>query len=264
MNCRIFIEEPEISGDGAIVTLTGERARYVTRVLRLQEDDRITLFDGKGAEYFCAIKEAKGKTLTLSLMEKRVINRESNLKIELCQAVPKGKKMDLIIQKGTELGVHLFAPFVSSRTISRPDERDCANKVKRWRKVAFEAARQCGRNIVPAVNSVTSMKEMLEKVRSEKREGVLRIMLWEGEETNSLNDVVSKIESPLNASGGANRPPKEVVVLIGPEGGFSIDEAAAARDEGFLTVSFGKRLLRTETAGLAAVSVLQYLWGDLG
>jgi len=260
MSCRIFVEEPEIGGGGELVTLAGEMARYVTRVLRLQEDDKISLFNGRGAEYLCTIKEVKGKNLILSVMEKRVINRESNLRITLCQAVPKGKKMDFIIQKATELGVHSFAPFVSSRTIFRPDKRDGEGKVKRWEKVALEAARQCGRNLVPAVKAISSMEEMLKTVRPGKGDGILKIMLWEGEETRSLDDLVSKAES----SRGKDLSPEEVVVLIGPEGGFSDDEAAAASEEGFLTVSLGKRILRTETAGLAAVSILQYIWGDLG
>lgn len=263
MNCRIFIEEFEIDNGSSTISLSGEKARYITKVLRLSEGNSITVFNGKGLEYICTISGLKGRNLLLSVMEKIEITRESNLKINLCQALPKGKKMELIIQKGTELGVSLFTPFVSSRTISRPGKKECDSKVKRWQTLALEATRQCGRNHIPVVGSINSLEGIL-KVREGSKNSLVKIILWEGEEERSFRDMGSTVESSWNVSGEPGFFPEEIVILIGPEGGFSKKEVEAAKKEGFLTVSLGKRLLRTETAGLAAVSILQFLWGDMG
>ena len=166
----------------------------------------------------------------------------------MLQALPKGKKMDLILQKGTELGVRRFVPFISSRSVSRPEGG--LGKSSRWSKIVLEAARQCGRNFMPAVEKPVPFDEVISGFAEDSDDGILKLIPWEGEETVGIKSL-------------ADKKVREVVLLIGPEGGFSEEEVARAGAAGFRSVTLGRRLLRTETAGLATVSILQYLWGDM-
>jgi len=249
MNCRIFIDKLPAQETGTALTLSGDEGRYLSRVLRLSVGECVTLCTDGGLEYECTIKEVRGKTACLSIDSICRVERESPLDITLCQALPKGKKMDLILQKGTELGVRRFVPFISSRSVSRPEGG--TGKSSRWSKIVLEAARQCGRNFIPPVDTSLSFEGMLEEFASAKYDSALKLVPWEGEETVGIKSLAGKDVS-------------EVVLLIGPEGGFSEEEVARAGDAGFKPVTLGKRLLRTETAGLATVSMLQYLWGDMG
>lgn len=248
MNCRIFIDKLPVQDAGSSYTLSGDEGKYLTRVLRLSEGDSVTLCGEGGIEYECSIKEIAGKTAKLSIDSASKVDRESPLSIILCQALPKGKKMDLVLQKGTELGVSRFVPFISSRSISRPEEGN--GKTSRWSKIVLEASRQCGRNIVPAVNSPISFDDMLTEFSGDRFKDALKLIPWEEEEAVGMKSLTEK-------------KCREVVILIGPEGGFSKKEVVGAGQAGFKPVTLGRRLLRTETAGLATTSILQYLWGDM-
>ena len=249
MNCRIFIDKLPAQDAGTSITLAGDEGKYLCRVLRLSEGDSVTLCTGGGLEYECGIKELAGKTATVSIDSVCRVDRESPLGITLCQALPKGKKMDLILQKGTELGVRSFVPLISSRSVSRPEGG--SEKSSRWSKIVLEAARQCGRNFIPPVEKPASLDEVLSGYAGDSDDSVLKLIPWEGEEALGIKSL-------------AHEDVREVVILIGPEGGFSEEEVARAGQAGFKPVTLGRRLLRTETAGLATVSILQYLWGDMG
>ena len=250
MPLRIFLEKEEIPKDRSL-NLTGERARYITRVLRLVPGDFLTLCAGDDVEYACNILAVEGKAVKLRVLGTAKIDLESNLDITLCQSLPKARKMELIIQKGTELGVKRFIPFLSSRSIARPGRDAIGDKRERWQKIAVEAARQSGRSFRPIVEGLKDFDELISGFNEAGLKNSLKLMPWESEEVTGLKSL-------------SQAAPERVIVLIGPEGGFSAGEAEAAKKEGFVPVSLGKRILRTETAGLAAVSILQFLWGDMG
>jgi len=252
MSSRIFVESHEIEGDrGDSILISGDNGKYITRVLRLRQGDPIVVCSGDNLERSCTIAAIKGRSVALSVSDVREVNRESPLQITLCQALPKGKKMDLIIQKGTELGASSFAPFISSRSVSRPAEGEARDKVKRWEKIALEGVRQCGRNSIPVVERVRPMERLLEEIERTVSDNTLKVIPWECEETRGIKELSSL-------------SPGKIVILIGPEGGFSAEEVETAKRAGFIPVSLGRRLLRTETAGLATISIVQYIWGDMG
>lgn len=258
MNCRVFIDRSGVSGGaGTSVRLTGSEAKYLTRVLRLKKGDFITLCTVDGLEHCCTVTRIEGKDVILIVDKIERFDRESNLDITLCQALPKGKKMDIIVRKGTELGVRRFIPFVSSRSVSRPKEKEAKEKVRRWGKIALEASRQCGRNFIPDVEMIARFDDVLNELSNTTARNTLKIIPWEGEERRGLREVAS-------SAGWKGSAPEKVIIIIGPEGGFSGDEAELAIQAGVLPVSLGKRLLKTETAGPAVISIIQYIWGDMG
>jgi len=251
MSCRIFIEKIALLEPGSNFRLSGEESKYIARVLRLTEGETVIISSSNGPEYLATIAAIEKKSVLLKIENIDETNRESNLDITLCQSLPKSKKMDLIIQKCTELGVRRFIPFTSSRSVSRPDNKEGSEKVKRWEKIALEACRQCGRRFIPPVENVIKFDDLLRGMSSLDNEKTLKLIPWESEDNKSLRQLShSEIE--------------KVMLLIGPEGGFSNEEVERAKKAGFIPISLGSRLLRTETAGLATISMLQYVWGDMG
>ena len=251
MSCRIFIEKIALLKPGSEFRLTGEESKYIARVLRLIEGETVIISSSNGPEYLTTIAAVEKKSVLLKVESIDETNRESKLDITLCQSLPKSKKMDLIIQKCTELGVRRFIPFTSSRSVSRPDNKEGSEKVKRWEKIALEASRQCGRRFIPPVDNVIKFDDLLRDMDKLDNEKTLKLIPWESEDNQGLRQLSD------NEIG-------RVILLIGPEGGFSSEEVDRAKKAGFIPISLGSRLLRTETAGLATVSMLQYIWGDMG
>ena len=251
MSCRIFIEKIALLEPGSEFRLTGEESKYIARVLRLIDGESVILSSGDGPEYHTTIVAIEKKSVLLKVESIDETNRESKLDITLCQSLPKSKKMDLIIQKCTELGVRRFIPFTSSRSVSRPDKKEGSEKVKRWEKIALEASRQCGRRFIPPVDNVIKFDDLLRDMDKLDNEKTLKLIPWESEDNKSLRQM-------------SGSEVKKLMLLIGPEGGFSNEEVDRAKKAGFIPISLGSRLLRTETAGLATVSMLQYIWGDMG
>ncbi|WP_305041835.1 16S rRNA (uracil(1498)-N(3))-methyltransferase [Geoalkalibacter sp.] len=239
---RFFVAPEALAGDE--VELAGEPHHQLTRVLRLAAGEEILLLDGAGLGCRCRIE-----ALTKNVVRVRVIARtrapETAFAVRLIQGLPKSDKMDLILQKGTELGVTAFTPLEAGRSVPRLDEARRLARGRRWEKVVLEAARQCRRPILPRLDAPCSLPEAL--VGDEE----LRLLLWE-EESRPLAEVLPAA------------PPRGAAILVGPEGGLEAREVAAARAAGFVPVAFGPRILRTETAGFAVVAILQYLYGDLG
>jgi 16S rRNA (uracil1498-N3)-methyltransferase len=216
--------------------------------------DQVRVFDGQGREYLTTIREIKDQRVLVAIEGEpdpgSIVNREPPLELILCQSIPKGDKMELIIQKGTELGASRFIPLMTERTIVRLETGRAENRQQRWQKVAVEAARQCRRSVVPRVEGVSSLAQVLNSIPA----GSLGLIPWEDEFTCAMKDVLRKEPAV----------PGAVWVFIGPEGGFSEEEIAKARQAGVIPVSLGPRILRTETAGLAVLTMLLYEWGDLG
>lgn len=238
---RIFLTEiPSIEG---VITIKGEKARYLSSVLRCSKEDRILITDDKGNSYSAKIINISKKEATVEILDEEILNRESPLRITLLQGILKSAKMDLVIQKTTELGVHKIVPVITERSQLRE-----TRKQPRWQKIAEEASRQSGRNIIPVISEPVEFERAF--IQSELISGK-GVIFWE-EAGEKLTDVVEKI-----------RHADSVNLFIGPEGGFSEKEVHAARENGFVIASLGRRILRAETAAIAATSIIQYELGDI-
>ncbi len=239
---RIFCEGPLASG--AEVLLPPAGAYHVARVLRMREGAALAIFDGGGQEFRAEIARVDGDNVTVRLDEPMAGAAESPLRITLLQGVSRSERMDWTLQKATELGVAAIAPVLTSRSVVRLDEKQAQKKQGHWRGIVICACEQCGRSKIPHVAAPIALRDHL---ASSKREG-LRLVL--------------SPSAPGSLAGLASLPNK-VELLIGPEGGLDDDELLAAQKSGFMPVRLGPRVLRTETAAVVALTVLQALWGDL-
>lgn len=232
----------EALSPGAHIDLPEPVARHAVRVLRLPPGAPMVLFDGRGGEYLAHIQRIERERVVAELAAWSDIERESPLRVTLVQALQAGDKMDFTIQKAVELGVEGIVPVLSRRSVLRLAGERAAKRVAHWQGVAAAACEQCGRNQVPMVAQLEGLEHWLAR----PADGILRLMLApDAEET--LADLA---------------PATQVQLLIGAEGGLDPQEVIAARQAGFRAVRLGPRVLRTETAGLAALAALQVLWGD--
>jgi 16S rRNA (uracil1498-N3)-methyltransferase len=229
---------------GAEIVLPAATGRHVARVLRLKPGATIVGFDGSGWDFPCEMLEVAGDEVRVKVMERRGGLAESPLAITLVQAVSRSDRMDLTLQKAVELGVHSIVPVLSSRSVVRLDARQAERKLRHWRALVTSACEQSGRSRVPGVSPPQELRAYL---AVSKRDGQ-RLML--------------SPTGPASLAGMASLGPR-VELLIGPEGGFEDAELTSAASAGFRPVRLGPRTLRTETAGLVALAVLQALWGDL-
>ena len=241
---RFFLEKNNIREDKA--TIRGSEARHIGRVLRLGVGDTLYLLDEDGCEYQAIIIAKSSKAVEVELLRKNPPRDDSPITVILGQALPKAQKMDYIVQKATELGVSTIIPFFTVRTVISLDDQRSKKRQGRWQKIAMEATKQCGRLVAPRIEDVMPFKEVLKKYS----DNLLKIILWEDEKNIKLKEVLRR-----------NQPPQNVIFLIGPEGGFTDDEVDIAREAGFQSVSLGRYILRTETAGLCLLGILQYEWG---
>lgn len=255
---RIYL--PFFGNNGDICRTTEDQARYLGAVLRMREGDGVTVFNGADAEYETVIRRFADKSVELEIVQRRDIPRSDHC-LTLCQAIPKAEKMDGIIRHATELGVNRIIPFLSARSIPQwkasPGEKVGLHKLERWRKIAVEACRQSGRADIPEITGILSFADMLAFFP----EGGIKLIPWEEETTLTIRNVFRKERSAgsdLSVSFPHDGEFRTIALAIGPEGGFSVDEIQQARRRGFLSVSLGRRVLRVETASLAALAVVQY------
>ncbi len=240
---RFFVPPEALAGE--VVPLEGEVLHHLGTVLRSRPGEEVLLLDGEGLLCRCRI-DLLGRRSGRAQVLERWREEENSLPVRLLQALPKGDKFDLVLQKGTELGVTSFVPVLAGRSVAGLTKDRGDSRLHRWRRIAGEAARQCRRPLLPTVTAPVPLAEALAGC-----EDSLRLMLWE-EENRPLAEVLSGIA------------PTSVAILVGPEGGFAPAEARLAKASGFLPVRIGPRILRTETAGFAVAAILQYLFGDLG
>lgn len=238
---RFPITTDQINENEAIVT--GNDYKHIVKVLRLKPGDDITLFDNNSTEYYGNIREINKKEIMVEISESKIVNTESPIEITLLQGLPKADKMDYIIEKATELGVHRVVPVRTERSQIR--ERD---RKKRWDRIALEASKQCGRT-KPAIVENTLNFDDAAKLYSK---GELAVIL----QVNSEISVKDYIKKSLQA-------PQNIVLFVGPEGGFTDNEVLLGNEMGFISLGLGPRVLRTETASLSVLSVLQFHYGDL-
>jgi 16S rRNA (uracil1498-N3)-methyltransferase len=220
-----------------------EQSHHIGRVLRLTQGDALVAFDGRGNEYEATIERVTKSAVTLRMGEPRTVERESPLHVILAQGISSGERMDYTVQKAVELGVRAIQPLTTERTVVRLDADRAAKRVGHWQSIVVAACEQCGRNRVPPVHDVTTLSGWLGK---HERQGS-RITL--------APDASMRLADLPHAAG-------PIVLLVGPEGGLSPRERADVVAAGFTAARLGPRVLRTETAAVAALAALQTLWGD--
>ena len=231
--------------------IEGVDARHISKVLRMQPGDKLQIVSDDGVSAMAEITAIASERVSVRCLEKLAESHEPRVRLVLAQGLAKGEKMDFIIQKAVEMGAYSVIPVAMEHSVVRLDGAKAAKKVERWQKIAESAAKQSKRDIIPQVQQVQSMAEMLASGDYETK-----IIAYECEDRLSLKAALKAAE----AAGGI----KELLLIIGPEGGISEGELEAARAAGAVPVSLGRRILRAETAGLVAISAIFYETGDLG
>jgi 16S rRNA (uracil1498-N3)-methyltransferase len=238
---RVFVEEPLAAGKRCEVG--GSAANHIMRVLRLREGDSLTLFDGRGGEYGARVTGFRKDSVQVDVQDHRAVERESALDLTLAQGISRGERMDWVMQKATELGVRRIVPMFTERSVVRLDDRQSERKHAHWRAIAIAACEQCGRNQMPDIEAPGRFFDVLRASDASST----RLLL-----------------SPSASMRVRDLPrPSRVTLLIGPEGGLADHEEEAALKAGFNPVQLGPRILRTETAAIAALAALQHDFGDL-
>ncbi|MCH8098870.1 MAG: 16S rRNA (uracil(1498)-N(3))-methyltransferase [Proteobacteria bacterium] len=243
MKTRLFVSSALINDTE--IELDGDQARYLSRALRARVGNRLNLFDGNGAEWTAAILQISKNTVTLRIDDSHEARTESPLKVHLAQGISRGERMDFVVQKATELGVKRITPVLTEYSMVKLDGSRAEKRRDHWQRIATSASEQSGRVRLPLIDTPIPLK-------------------------NWLGDKPQRIDTELILKPGAAatlpslRPPEtKICVLVGPEGGFSDSEYEDAEISGFKAVSLGPRVLRTETAAIATLAMLQSLWGDL-
>lgn len=242
---RYFCSEDNINGNTVMVT--GGDARHLKTILRAEIGDLISVVTDS-SEYNAEIKEINKEDIICEIVEKIDRNNESKINITLCQGIPKQTKMEDIIQQNVELGVKSFIPLITERTVVKLNDKDREQKkLERWRKIAKESSKQSKRNIIPTVEDIMTVKELMERLKKEDAEVIVP---YELEDMKILKDVLSE-------------PKENYYIIIGPEGGFDIKEIEMFKEAGAHIVTLGKRILRTETAGVVTAAVVMYACNEM-
>ncbi len=232
---------------GVEVLFSAEEAAHAFKVLRLRAGEQVELSDGEG-RLFAAELTAVSKEFVSAQVVEELSSKEAPVRITLYQGYPKADKLELIVQKLTELGACSVIPVVMERSVAKPDPKDKGKRRERLSRIAQEAAKQCGRGMVPQIEEAISWKQALERMKAHE----LVLMPWEDARDTHLKDVFMK--QPDAA---------DIAVVIGPEGGISEREADEAKNGGAICITLGSRILRTETAAIASTAVAMSLWGDI-
>lgn len=316
-----FFIRPENILDDTTLVIMGDDVNHITRSLRLKIGEQVTLSAGQGIDYLVELQEFKADEVVCRLLEKVSSSAEPKVQVTLFQGLPKSDKLDLIVQKCTELGIHTITPVEMSRTIVKLDDKKADKRVERWQKIAEEAAKQSGRGKIPVVGNLLGWKELLNLLKKEHFDLVL--VPWEKAQDNSLKQVLGRFRSVVKSSelepsistslkgvdhgttnvgsnnislkntgisaetstnsGSANQSASgssvsrplatgstttgnaitRIAYVIGPEGGISEDEVQALIGVGAEPVTLGPRILRTETAGFAVLTVLMYEFNEM-
>ena len=239
---RFFVEEPA----GERICITGDDAHHISRSLRMRAGEALTVCDGTGADCRCEIESVSDTLVELRVLEKTENSSEPSVRVTLYQGYPKGDKLETIIEKSVELGVHKIVPVLTSRSVARPDAKAAAKKLERWQRRALEAAKQCGRGIIPQVEPLADIAELPAMLAQHQ----LNIFCYElgGEPLGRL------------ISGGEYT---DISIFIGPEGGISAGEAELLTSAGSRAATLGTRILRCETAPIAALAAIMTLTGNM-
>ncbi|MDO6354479.1 MULTISPECIES: 16S rRNA (uracil(1498)-N(3))-methyltransferase [unclassified Caloramator] len=230
------------------IYIYGEDVDHIVKVLRLRNGDKIQISDGNGKEYICEIIKSDKKEVVCNIIESFDNETEAPINITLYQGLPKSQKMDLIVQKCVEIGVVRIVPVITNRVVVKVEGRDLKNKIERWQRIAYEAAKQSNRGIVPIVSDVMNFEEAIEEMKQKD----LVVVPYEREKERGIKDLRDRKDI------------KDIAIFIGPEGGFEEEEIENCLDIGAIPVTLGPRILRTETAGFVTSALILYELGDLG
>lgn len=238
---RFFVPIKQIDEQQAVIM--GHDVNHIKNVLRMNVGDAVALCDGFGDDYEATIKSIEQDKIVLSINNKKRNEAEPNTAVSLYQAMPKADKMELIIQKTVELGVHAIVPVFSERCIvKKGDDKKAEKKQVRWQKISESAAKQSGRGVIPEIKPYETFKQAILNCAADHK-----LILWETEDQNSIKKALQTIQQG-----------DSIAVFIGPEGGLTQTEVAMAKEHGWQSVTIGKRILRTETAGLAAITAIMF------
>ncbi len=230
--------------------IKGADVNHIRKVLRLSAGDKVTILDGTGSEYLVELIRVTKNEVIGDIIERDEKDIEPLIRIVIGQGIPKGDKMDLIIQKGTELGVSVLVPMKTERVIVKIDSQQGAKKIERWKRIAREAARQSMRTTIPEIpKEIIDLKRFCTLYHGCD----LKFILWEEEKEKGLREVLNR-----------DSIPRDIAVIIGPEGGLSIEEIRIAKDFGFIPTGLGSNILRTETVALTILSIIQFKFGNIG
>jgi 16S rRNA (uracil1498-N3)-methyltransferase len=243
---RFFVPRRNLRDNQAVID--GQELAHLRKVLRLAPGDHITIFDDSGWEYDAVIRSLNAEQGKIEIVRSYEAARESSLQVTLGIALTKGEKMDRIVEKATELGVKTIIPFSSSYSVPQLDEKKIMKRTERWQNIALSATKQCGRTRMPEVSPLREYQKLVNEAWPE----TLKLIFWEKELHQSLYQV-HEMHGDVRA----------VLLVIGPEGGFTAEEVQLAKRHGFETVEIGRRILRADTAAVAAITLVQFLWGDL-
>lgn len=244
---RFFVRPDDVQC--STLRLSGQEAEHLVRVLRLGPGAHISAFDGRGHEYEAVVDQVAADYVRCHILHQTETVPTAPVSISLGQGLPKAEKFEWVIQKATELGVAEVVPLLTTRTVPQLRGSRIATRQTRWERIAREACKQSGRTTIPRIWPPTPLEEFFLTFRSTE----VKLMFWEGEKRRHLKTVLQ-----------ADAQVAAVAVVVGPEGGLTSAEAAQGEAYGFLPVGLGARILRTETASLIAVALLQYHFGDLG
>lgn len=244
---HFFVQPKDI--DDRTVIIKGDDVRHITRSLRLNIEDEISVADGKGTKYLAELIEFNEDFVKAKILEKFKVEVEPKTKVTLVQGLPKSKKMDLIVQKCTEVGIQEIVPVDTKRTIVNLKPKKAQRRQERWQKIAEEAAKQSQRAKIPEVKELSKFNEIIDTFD----EYDLVLIPWEDEDSQGLKEVLL-----------SNSNAEKIMIIIGPEGGLSAEEVVQVKAAGAKSVTLGPRILRTETAGIATLSMVLYELGDLG
>lgn len=247
MHARFY--HPEEITVGQMIALSAENKHHAARVLRLRDGDLVTLFNGHGGEFCARIDSIRKDNIAVLVDSYQDIDRESPLHIELAQAICVNEKMDWIIQKSVELGVSSIQPVSTARSIVHLSDERSGKRLQHWQKIVISACEQCGRNQVPQIYPLITLPEWLSRKKMHRTTQDILIML----STTAAQSLKDLPEPAADA---------KVALVIGPEGGFTEEEELAIEHSGFAPMHLGSRILRTESAALAAIAAMQALWGD--
>ncbi len=256
---RFFVQPDQI--DGESVTLTGDAARQIFRVLRLRPGDRIVVLDDSGWEYFVDLSSVSAKEVTGRIVEKALNETEPSIAVTLYQAMIRPEKFEFVLQKATELGVSQIVPVICERSQRNSDgNRLSPTRKQRWDKIITEAAEQCGRGRRP------TLSDPLEFADACAKSAQPAVIPWEAEDSLSIKAALQSlrpVRTDVNAHTRTSTDIRQISIFIGPEGGFTQGEIQVAHEAGVRSVTLGKRILRSETASIAAVTMVMYELGEL-
>ena len=239
---HFFVTPEQVKGEH--IYIEGSDVNHIKNVLRMKVGQELEISDGDNKKYLCEIASITSEEVCVMIQEERSVDTELLSKIYLFQGLPKSDKMELIVQKAVELGAYEIIPVATKRAVVKLDEKKASKKVERWNSIAESGAKQSGRNLIPKVTDVMSWKEAMEYA---KALDIVLIPYELAEGMQETRDIIAQIQ-----------PGQSIGIFIGPEGGFETEEVESAMEYGARPITLGKRILRTETAGLTTLSILMY------